>query len=569
MNKILFLFMLIFVCLAANPQRPAMVKEYRKSFATYPFSDPNPIPSFTKIYPYFRFDGFTNTPIQKDWKVVELENDYIRLMILPEIGGKIWAAVEKSTGQPFIYYNHAVKFRDVAMRGPWTSGGIEANYGIIGHTPNCATPVDYRTRINKDGSASCIIGVLDLLTRTNWRIEINLPRDKAFFTTKSFWYNSSPLEQPYYHWMNVGLRARGSLEFVYPGTHYLGHDGEYAEWPVNKANGKNISFYEQNNFGGYKSYHVFGKYTHFFGGYWHKDDFGMARYASHDDKAGKKIWIWGLSRQGMIWEKLLTDTDGQYVEVQSGRLFNQNAEKSTFTPFKHKSFAPHATDVWTEYWYPVLHTKGFVEANEYGALNVKYEGGWMKVYFSPVQALKDKLEIKEGDRIIYQKMLSLLPLKTFSDSVKVNADPQKLTVTIGRNKLVYQSNPEAGTLARPRESPGDFDWNSAYGLYLQGKEFMDQRMYAQAEDKLTAALKKDPNFLPALVKMAALLYRNMRYAEALELAGKALSIDAHDGAANYFYGVINARLNQTTDAKDGFDLAALSSEYRSPAYTEL
>jgi hypothetical protein len=94
------------------------------------------------------------------------------------------------------------------------------------------------------------------------------------------------------------------------------------DWPVNKTNGK-ISFYEQNDFGGYKSYHVFGDYTEFFGAYWHDDDYGMARYATHDDKAGKKIWIWGLSQQGMIWEKLLTDHDGQYVEVQSGKLFNQ------------------------------------------------------------------------------------------------------------------------------------------------------------------------------------------------------------------------------------------------------
>src|SRR5688500_4678288 len=81
-------------------QSPSTIKEYKKVFTTYPFSDPNPIPSFTKIYPYFRYDGFTNKAIQKEWKVVELENDYIKVMILPEVGGKIWAAIEKSTGQP-------------------------------------------------------------------------------------------------------------------------------------------------------------------------------------------------------------------------------------------------------------------------------------------------------------------------------------------------------------------------------------------------------------------------------------------------------------------------------------
>src|SRR3954468_14822164 len=238
--------LICFVCVARS-QSPATIREYTKVFTTYPFSDPNPIPAIGKIYPYFRYDGFTDKPIQKAWKVVELENEYIKLMILPEIGGKIWAAIEKSTGKPFTYYNHVVKFRDVAMRGPWTSGGIEPNYGIIGHTPNCATPVDYVTINRKDGSVSCVIGVLDLLTRTSWRIDINLPKNKAYFTTNSFWYNSSEFEQPYYTWMNTGIKAAGNLEFIYPGTKYLGHEGEYRDWPVNKENGKNISFYENNN----------------------------------------------------------------------------------------------------------------------------------------------------------------------------------------------------------------------------------------------------------------------------------------------------------------------------------
>ncbi len=557
------------VVINLQAQSPATIKEYNQSFTTYPFSDPNPIPSFSKIYPYFRYDGFTNKPVQKEWKVVELENDYIKVMILPEVGGKIWSAIEKSTGQSFIYYNHAVKFRDIAMRGPWTSGGIEANYGIIGHTPNCATPVDYLTRKNEDGSVSCIIGVLDLLTRTNWRIEINLPKDKAYFTTRSFWYNSTSMEQPYYHWMNVGLKAKGNLEFIYPGTNYLGHDGEYSDWPVNKTNGKKISFYEQNNFGGYKSYHVFGKYTNFFGSYWHDDDLGMARYALHDDKAGKKIWIWGLSRQGMIWEKLLTDTDGQYVEVQSGRLFNQSLEKSSFTPFKNKNFSPYGSDAWTEYWYPVLHTKGFAEANQYGALNVKYERGWLKVFFCPVQTIQDSLVVKQEGRVVYSNRLSLKPLQVFADSVEVAIDPKKLIATIGGNKLTYESFPDANVLSRPLAGPKDFDWESAYGLYVQGEESMDQKMYPQAEEKLEAALEKDPNFVPALTKMAALLFRNMRYKEALILAHKALSIDTYDGAANYYYGLIQAQLGNVVDAKDGFDVAALSNEYRSAAYTEL
>ncbi|MCW3120100.1 MAG: hypothetical protein JWM28_4182, partial [Chitinophagaceae bacterium] len=558
-----FLFTVVF------SQNKSTIKEYKKTFTTYPYSDPDPVPDFSKIYPYFRFDGFTDKPQQKEWKVVELENNYIKVMILPEIGGKIWAAIEKSTNQPFIYYNHSVKFRDVAMRGPWTSGGIEANYGIIGHTPNSASPVDYLIKQKEDGSVSCYIAWLDLLTRTNWSIEINLPEDKAYFTTHSVWYNNTATDQPYYHWMNVGIKTKGNLQFIYPGTKYIGHEGEYADWPINKTNNKHIDFYEQNNFGGYKSYHVFGKYADFFGAYWHDDDFGMARYSLHEEKAGKKIWIWGLSQQGMIWEKLLTDTDGQYAEIQSGRLFNQNAEASTLTPFKHISFEPYATDEWTEYWYPVLHTKGFVKANEYGALNTRVENGWLKINFSPVQAINDLLEIKEKGKVIYSKSLQLSPLKTFADSIKISGEPVELRVTIGKNKFIYQDAPKQDELSRPVDAPVDFNWNNAYGNYIAGKEFMDQRLYIKADEKLQQSLKLDSNFLPSLSKMAELYYHNMEYGKALSLVKRALSIDTHDGPANYYYGLINAQLGNVTDAKDGFDLAALLPAYRAAAYTAL
>lgn len=564
-------------------QHPATIKEFKKTYTTYPFGDPNPIPLLTAVYPYYRFDGFTTTPVQKEWKVVELENDYIRLLILPEIGGKIWTAIEKSTNRPFLYDNHVVKFRDIAMRGPWTSGGLESNFGIIGHTPNCATPVDYCTKRGDDGSVTCTIGALDLLTRSNWRMEITLPAGKAFFITRSFWFNQTPIEQPEYHWMNAGLKASGNLEFIYPGNRYIGHEGEYADWPINKKNGKNISFYEQNNFGTYKSYHVFGKYTDFSGAYWHDDDMGMVRYGTHDDKAGKKIWIWGLSGQGMIWEKLLTDNDGQYVEVQSGRLFNQNQEKSSLTPFKHKSLQPYESDTWTEYWYPVLETKGIVKANEYGALNVKKEKEGLKIWFSPIQSIRDTLEIKQGEKVIYKKLLSLSPLKLFSDSLvlftgsqqsasdthKNNAQEEFFTITLGKTKMVYSTDPHTDELSRPVDAPKDFNWKSAYGYYVMGKESMDQKNYPLAEEKLKAALEEDPNYLPALVKLAELFYRNLRYSEALELASRALSIDTEDGAANYYYGLIHAQLGHVTDARDGLDIASLDPAFRCAAYTGL
>jgi len=556
---------LVLASLSANAQHPASIREYDQAFPTYAFSDPSPLPLLNNVYPYFRFDGFTDHPTQKRWKVVELQNDYISLIILPEIGGKIWTAIERSTNRPFLYYNHVVKFRDVAMRGPWTSGGLEANYGIIGHTPNCATPVDYTTRTNADGSVSCYIGTLDLLSRSYWRVEIRLPKDQAGFITRSFWYNTTALEQPYYHWMNAGLKAAGNLQFIYPGNRYLGHNGEYASWPINAINGKDISWYRNNDFGSYKSYHVFGKYTDFAGVYWHDDDFGMVRYGRHDEKPGKKLWIWGLSGQGMIWEKLLTDTDGQYIELQSGRLFNQNTEASSLTPFKHRGFQPYGTDTWEETWYPVLHTGGYVTANDFGALNVLSHAHNLTIAFSPIRSFHDTVRIFLNDKPIYTKAADFTPLHLFKDSL--NCDTGHLVITLGG--LRYDSDPNYGILARPVDAPADFNWNTAYGQYLKGAEAMDQKDYPQADTALRKAVDLDSNFVPALTQYANLLYRNLDYGMALHYATRALSINSEDAPANFIYGLANEALGDTIDAKDGFDIASLDPAWRSAAYTRL
>jgi hypothetical protein len=105
-------------------QDPTTVREYDKTFTTYPFSQPDPVANQAGIYPYFRFDGFTDKPVQKQWKVVALENDFIKVLIMTQIGGKIWTAIDKKNGKPFIYDNDVIKFRENAKRGACTSGGI-------------------------------------------------------------------------------------------------------------------------------------------------------------------------------------------------------------------------------------------------------------------------------------------------------------------------------------------------------------------------------------------------------------------------------------------------------------
>ena len=538
---------------------------------TYPFSDPDPVADPSDLfYPYFRFDGFSAKGIDRQWKVVSLENDYIKLTLFPEIGGKIWGAVDKTTGREFIYNNHVVKFRDIAMRGPWTSGGIEFNFGIIGHAPTSSTPVDYVTRQKPDGSVSCYVSSYELVTRTLWTVEVNLPKDKAYFTTTTTWHNSSSIDQPYYQWMNAGYPAAGNAEFCYPGTNYIGHGGELHSFPLDEQ-GRDISWYEKNDFGNSKSYHIVGKYNDFYGAYWHDKDFGSIHHADYDEKLGMKIFLWGLSREGGIWEDLLTDTDGQYIELQSGRMYNQPASNSAFTPYKHTAFGPQATDQWTEYWFPVKGIKGVSKASRIGALNVLREDGFLKLYFSPLQKLSTTLKLYEGGKEVHSVPLNCDVLETWKDSIPLNkaVAAGKLKIVIGEDLLVYSEVPSDNITSRPKQLPADFDWNSAYGLYTQGEQWMNQKILDKAEKFLLASLEKDPYFVPALVNLASLYYRQGRYDEALARCKTALSINTYEGNVNYLYGLCNKALGNYTDAKDGFSIASYSLEVRSAAYEKL
>ena len=564
---LLWFSLLMVVSISASFAQNARVKEYRAEFPTYLFSDPDPVPNMGIIYPYFRFDGYSANAKPRNWKMVEMENDYIRVFITPEIGGKIWGAIEKSTGKEFIYYNHAVKFRDIAMRGPWTSGGIEINFGSIGHAPTCSTPVNYLKQTNPDGSVSCIVGALDLPSRTQWRVKITIPPDKAWFTTNAIWINPTPLEQSYYHWMNGSVKSSGNLEFVYPGQYHLGHGGKASPWPTDSLNRK-ISWYNKNDFGSYKSYHVFGNYTNFFGGYWHENSFGFGHYSPYDEKPGKKIWIWGLSRQGMLWEDLLTDTDGQYVEIQTGRLFNQAGSNSTYTPFKHLGFTPFGADTWSEYWFPVKKTYGLRRGIPEGTINFVKENNQLNFWFCANEPVDNRLLFFHKDTLVYSTQIQLDPMEVLEENFLFPGNPNDLSVRLDNKYIIGPGGEKNQDLSRPVK-PSGINWGSQYGLYITGKEAERQRMYEKAKRNYLACLDQEPWFIPALNGMAHLCYRSMEYEKALKYVTKALRMDTYDPRANFLYGVINKTLGNTYDALDGFSIASASQEYRSAAYTEM
>ena len=558
------ILLLIPLLLMASCRKEQSVRVVDTVMTTYGFSDPTPTPEVGKIYPYWSFQQYATTPEQRPWKMVVLENEWLRVEICPEIGGKIWSIRDKKTGRELLYRNDVVKFREIALRGPWTSGGIEFNFGVIGHAPSCSCPVDWRVEKKADGSVSCYIGVNEMTCRSRWTTEISLPRDAAYVRTSFVWYNQSSEYQPYYTWTNAAFPAAEDLVLVYPGTAYIGHDGQRFAYPVD-ASGHDLRLYRDQAHEGALSLHVVGSHKPFFGAYYSNDDWGLMHYALRDEKLGRKYFSWGQSGDGDIWIDLLTDCGKQYVEMQGGRLFNQNMTSSSEnTPFRQTLMTPHMTEQWSEYWIPYNDIGQPDEVTLDAIVSLKAADGGTDVSLYPLRALKGSLSIldSQGQSCLAQNV-SLQTAKPWT--AKVNGKPARVILD---GRTLWRSDDEA--LQRPLTRNEAFRPEGCQSLCLLARDYLGMRLYRQAEATADNALAIEPASAGALSLKAVLRYHACSFREALDYADRALAIDQYNAEAGYVAGLAAAALGMEYDALDRFEIAAIGpSALRSACHTEL
>ncbi len=547
----------------------AVIQEEKQTFKTYPFSGPDPVPVMTRssiwangtrLYPYFFFDELSHEGANQDRNVIRLENAYLQLLVSPADGGKLLAAIEKSTGRDFLYFNHVRKYRQIAHRGPWTSGGIEWNFGLVGHTPATASPVDYAIRKNPDGSVTCVVGAMDLPSRTEWRVSVTLPSDKAYFVTDALWYNPQPLEQSYYVWMNAAAKLTKDTEFILPGPRYIGHDYSVPTdpWPL-LPDGRSLALYKDHrpeDEGG--SYFVHGKLQEANGAYWHDSKFGYGHWALHEEVPGQKFFRWSLSRSGAIWDSLLTDNDGPYYEPQSGRLLDQN---------DHEFFAPYTTDRWREFWFPYKQIGPLSTATPAGVLSARTDGQQVQLGFNALRQIDEEIVVSQGEREVFRERLRLPPMGVYQKTITAAVPPGSLRVRLG-SVLTFTDDPDDGLLKRPLHFR-NYDRNSLESLYQSAERAEKSRDYRTALEQYLECVKRDPNHLRALTRLSAIYYRRAEYPTALEYARKALDFAMYDADANYFYGLSARQFGDLADAKETMGWAARSMKYRSSAYCQL
>jgi tetratricopeptide (TPR) repeat protein len=544
----------------------ATIAEKTESIRTYPFSDPDPVPIFARssmggqgarLYPYFIFDRFTADPVDKPWTVVRLKNASIEVAVLPQAGGKVWGARENATGRDFLYWNHVLKFRQIALRGPWTSGGIEWNFGVVGHAPSTATPVDYILRRDPDGGVSCVVGTMDLASRTRWSVAITLPKDGAVFESQARWVNPTPFSQSYYAWSCAAVKAADDLKYIFPGQWFIGHDYSVPlePWPVDR-DGRDRSWYRNNATPGSKSYFTVGEYEDFYGGWYEKSDAGFGHWSAYTDMPGRKVWIWDLSRSGEIWVDLLTDKDGQYTEPQAGRLLNQS---------DHGDFPPGSADHWRELWFPYRGIGPMAKASPHAVLSASRSDESLGLGLFALRPVADDLTVSAGGREVFKERVILGPEQIWKKTVPLTgvSAADAIEVRLGA-KLVYETARQAGDLERPLHFSAP-SGSSAEALFLQARGLERERRLPEALEKYLAAIGEEPLHVRALARAAELTTRRGEPAKALELSGRALSVAMYDPEANYVYAVAARRLGRLVDAKETLGWAMRSPQFKTVA----
>jgi Tfp pilus assembly protein PilF len=544
--------------------------------------DPNPpfpLGNKVRIYPYTLLDDLTDRREAKSYKAVFLENEFLKAIVLPELGGHLYSLYDKVNKREVFYRNNVVKYGLVSLRGAWVSGGMEFNFPN-GHTVVTVSPVAFTTTQNSDGSATVVVGDIDLVTEMHWEVALTLRPGLARLEQHVTLFNDTGLTNPYWYWANTAVPATDDMRFIYPMREANPHSHEEI-WSFPVQDGVDYSWYKDVR----HPTSLFGRQVHrnFFGAYYEKSDYGVVHVADFREVLGKKTWTWGVGDDGLIWTGLLTDHDGAYNEIQAGRFETQLT--SEFMP-------PRNVVSFIEYWYPLRGMgDGFVEATPRLALNasfIKAAGSVPQhVEFSlfPTEAIAGvRVRVKLGAEVLKDYgPVGLVPMTTVKVGVPVADLPaakSKIEITVtgadGQVLLHWSAadpidgNPDfvpaAGVPHAPQKTAEKM---TVEELFLSGVDAEKSGGEQSAHSAYVEVLKRDPGFIPALVKMAWYELRAGNFVAAESYTTTALARDDRNPETLYAAGVVYRAEHRWSQAQDMFWADIRFGGERASAYAQL
>ena len=542
---------------AQSPNDAPRVWEAPLVIPTYELNPPNPYPAlldwqrrkWRPVYPYPFLDSLGNKRTDKAWKAVYLENEYLKVTVLPELGGHVYAIFDKTLNRDILYSNPVMKYAMVALRGAWVSGGIEWNFPD-GHTLTTVSPIDYVTRVEADGSAAVAVGDTERVQGMQWQVILRLRPGTRVLESEVTLNNRQVVPGRYWYWSTAGAPATADLRFNYPMREAYPH----AFWPVfkfPKEKGVDIGrFSEVPNF---LSLFARDSKSNYFGIYYEQTDWGVVHVADHRELPGKKTWTWGTDDNGDIWVDKLTDGGGQYVEFQGGRFETQ---------MEHQFIGPHRVEHFFEYWFGVDRMGGgWNEATRDSALRVAVKDNRAVIAATANSRFnRAELVLESGGKQIYSDHIDLDPSKTFTTSVALPAQAINHAITVrinskeGRRLIEYRTGTpiDANADFKPatRPIPDPKNSTSAEQSYVEGLAFDKKSKEREAREAFAEALKRDPGFAPANIALGLSYYRSGEYEKAARHLETALRRNKDSGDAHYFLALVRRALGQTAEAED-------------------
>lgn len=591
--------LLLTLSLASGPLLAQVkISEENWVLPTYPVYPPDKNPMFFKgesyqgasrvIYPYALNDMISNEKTDKAWKALVLENEYIKLAVTPEIGGKVYYGTDKTNNYNFHYRNNVVKPSNIGMTGAWVSGGIEWCV-IHHHRASTFLPVDYHLAENSDGSKTIWIGETEPRHQMRWSIGITMFPGKSYYQAEVKIHNPTPYTNTFLYWANVAAHTNEDYQVIFPpsvDTVTYHAKNSFARWPVateiyngrDFRHGVDISWWknsiEQN------SYFAYDLREDFMGGYDHGKEAGTVHVGDHNIVKGAKLWEWGSGERGQATEAGLTDNDGPYVEIMVGAFSDNQPDYSWIRPYEVKSFK--------QYWFPVKDIRGFKNANLNGAVNLEKEGDDQVFlgFYSTRKIEKARILLKKNETVVFEKTVEISPETAFTGSVEVSG-PFELTdlytemVNLEDNEVLvsYQPVPpkEKGELPEEVKRPAPpEEMKTIEELYLAGSRILQfHNPTLNAMDYFNEALKRDPNDIRSNIAVGNIHLKNWEYNAARKYFDRAVRRLTRDHTrpatceAFYLQGLTLKGLELYDEAVDTLYRATWDYAWHSAAYLEL
>ncbi len=553
-----------------------------------------------RVYPYPMQDVLFDGKMDETYKYLTLQNKWFHVGLLPEHGGHLLNFTDKATGFETFYRQHVVKPALIGMLGAWISGGVEWNFPHH-HRATTAMPIDWRAVANDDGSKTIWIGETELRRRLKWTIGLSLLPDRAVLRAENVFMNRNPWIESMIYWANVSVHCDENYQILFPPSMHVGFDHHKNYWtsypigprkeeiellPSQRSKYANdiegmmdLSWWKNFTI---ESRSIFGldPDNAFMAGYDHKKKCGTAHVSNRHITVGKKFFLWGNFPEAQVWDKVLTDNDGPYLELMVGCWSDNQPDYSWIAPYETRKV--------TQYWFPVKGIGGIKNVTVDGAVNVDRTGkDEMLVGFHSTRALEGcTVTLAKGsEKVFVEKNVKIDPDTPWCKPIKVDpaAKDQQFTASIadkdGKVFLSYTPVPPQGDVKlppkveNPKEPKEYMSAELAYHVGLRLDQFhngiLDPVPYYRR------ALQIDPDYSKANLAMGVRLAKNGSYAEAKPYLEKAVAratqnhTRALDAAPEYYLALVERALGNLKRAEDLFWRCTWRLTHKKESYVEI